>query len=240
MWRRLRPANLYPCAGVEVGPFFLRRELGRGSFSRVFLAEQMNLENRLVVVKVATHLTREPWLLARVRHPHVADVVSHALVEDCGFHLICMPFWGGATLSAVLAERQRHGAPLSGTDLLGDLDAVAAPEFPPSGAVRPAREILAALSYDQAVAWIGARLSDALDYAFSKGIAHGDVKPSNILLTADGSPMLLDFNLARDGSPPGSSDDTIDPGGTVAYMSPERLRALVDGESRPGSSNSVP
>ena len=40
-------------AGVEVGPFFLRRELGRGSFSRVFLAEQVNLENRLVVVKIA-------------------------------------------------------------------------------------------------------------------------------------------------------------------------------------------
>ncbi len=220
-----------PCAGYEVGPFFLRRELGRGSFSRVFLAEQIDLENRLVVVKVATHLTREPWLLARVRHPHVVEVVSHAIVEDCGFHLICMPFWGGATLSAVLAERQRGGLGASGSDLLRDLDAVAAAEFPSTGAVRPARELLSASSYDQAVAWIGARLADALDYAFSKDVAHGDVKPSNILLTADGSPMLLDFNLARDGSPLGSIDHVADPGGTVAYMAPERLCALAAGES---------
>ena len=219
-----------PCAGYEVGPFFLRRELGRGSFSRVFLAEQIDLENRLVVLKVATHLTQEPWLLARVRHPHVVEVVSHALVEDCGFHLICMPFWGGATLSAVLAERQRGDLGASGSDLLRDLDAVAAAEFPSTGAVQPARELLSSSSYDQAVAWIGARLADALDYAFSKDVAHGDVKPSNILLTADGIPMLLDFNLARDGSPLGSIDHVADPGGTVAYILPSAF-ALAAGES---------
>ena len=89
------------------------------------------------------------------------------------------------------------------------------------------REILATTSYDQSVAWIGARLADALDYAFSKGVAHGDVKPSNILLTADGTPMLLDFNLAREGLPLGSIDNVGDPGGTVAYMAPERLSALA-------------
>lgn len=87
-----------PIAGNEVGPYFLRRELGRGAFARVFLAEQLNLESRLVVVKVATRLTREPWLLARVRHAHVVEVVSHGIVEECGFHLICMPFLGGDSL----------------------------------------------------------------------------------------------------------------------------------------------
>ena len=216
-----------PIAGNEVGPYFLRREVGRGSFARVFLAEQVNLENRLVVVKVATRLTREPWLLARVRHPHIVDVVSHAIVEDCGFHLICMPFLGGATLSTVLAQPRRRwpGAPAG--ELLADLDSVAAPEFPVSQAAHPAREILAALSYDQAIAWIGARLADALNHAFSKEVAHGDVKPSNILLAADGSPMLLDFNLARDGSPLGSNDVVGEPGGTLAYMAPERLWALA-------------
>ena len=80
------------------------------------------------------------------------------------------------------------------------------------------------------MAWIGARLAEALDYAFSKDVAHGDVKPSNILLTADGIPMLLDFNLARDGLPLGSIDHVADLGGTVAYMAPERL-CLGSGES---------
>src|SRR5262249_54410650 len=40
-----------PQAGDSIGPFVLCRELGRGSFARVFLAEQADLENRRVVVK---------------------------------------------------------------------------------------------------------------------------------------------------------------------------------------------
>ena len=52
------------------------------------------------------------------------------------------------------------------------------------------------------------------------------MKPSNILLAADGSPMLLDFNLARDGSPFGTIDHVDDPGGTAPYMAPERLCAM--------------
>ena len=211
-----------PSAGCTVGPYFLWRELGRGSFARVFLAEQLDLENRLVVVKVATHLTREPWLLARVRHPHIVEVVSHALVEGCGFHLICMPFLGGATLMSVLAENKSRWPVATGTHLLRNLDAVAAPEFPVSGAARPAREIIASLSFEHAVAWIGARLAEAIDHAFTKDVAHGDVKPSNILLAADGSPMLLDFNLARAGSPKAgnqTSTRTADP----PYVWPERL-----------------
>ena len=63
-------------------------------------------------------------------------------------------------------------------------------------------------------------------------MAHGDVKPSNILLTADGNPMLLDFNLARDGSPQTSRRPLEDLGGTLAYMAPERLRSLASGTRR--------
>ncbi len=223
-------AENLPIAGCEVGPYFLRRELGRGSFARVFLAEQLNLESRLIVVKIATRLTREPWLLARVRHPHIVEVVSHGVVEECGFHWICMPFLGGATLSALLAGARGRSPRATGRDLLADLDTVAAPEFPRSHAAHLAREILAALSYDQAVAWIGSRLADALDHAFSKQVAHGDVKPSNILLAGNGNPMLLDFNLARDGSQSRSMDLVRDPGGTLAYMAPERLSAFAYGE----------
>jgi eukaryotic-like serine/threonine-protein kinase len=95
------------------------------------LAEQTNLENRLVVLKVSTRVTREPWLLARVRHAHIVEIVSHASVDDGALHLICMPFWGGATLAAVLgARRERGRAPSTGRDLLADLDSAAAPEYP--------------------------------------------------------------------------------------------------------------
>jgi eukaryotic-like serine/threonine-protein kinase len=221
-----------PDAGDEVGPYYLRRELGRGSFARVFLAEQVNLEDRLVVVKVATRQTREPWLLARARHTHIVEVLSHALVGDVGLHLICMPFWGGAALSDVLGAR--NGPGVSGRELLAELDSVAAPEFPVAQAAREAREILARSSYSQAIAWIGARLGEALDYAFSRGVVHGDVKPSNILLSADGNPRLLDFNLARDSGGLAATSPVRDLGGTLAYMAPERLRAL---ESSSAASN---
>ncbi len=217
-----------PGVGDAIGPFVLRRELGRGSFARVFLAEQADLENRLVVVKLSTRPTREPWLLARARHANIVEIVTHATVDDGDYQMICMPFWGGATLSAVLAAgRQRERPPVSGRDLLADLDSVAAPEYPAVCPTRPAREILAGLSFSHAVAWVVARLAEALDHAFSRDVAHGDIKPSNILLSADGNPMLLDFNLARDGSPAGSGWLDNDPGGTLAYMAPERLRKLA-------------
>lgn len=230
-----------PHAGDSIGPYVLRRELGRGSFARVFLAEQADLENRLVVVKIATRLTREPWLLARARHAHIVEIVSHAVVDDT-FQLICMPFWGGATLADVLAALGRsrglrpardrggrnHVRRETGADLLAALDDVAAAEYPSVHPARPAREVIAALRYDRAVAWVVARLAEALDHAAGREVIHGDVKPSNILLSADGSPMLLDFNLARDETP----GDTAagqggDAGGTLAYMAPERLHAIA-------------
>src|SRR5262249_18474987 len=253
------PGPGLPDVGDSIGPYVLRRELGRGSFARVYLAEQADLANRLVVVKIATRSTREPWLLAKARHAHIVEIVSHAEVDDGAFQLICMPFWGGATLAHGLPApspasrrdpgpgssivrggagrrpRGRGRGPATGADLLAALDAVAAPEYPSVHPARPAREILAPLSYDRAIAWVIARLAEALDHASSRDVAHGDVKPSNILLSADGNPMLLDFNLARDGAPAlDPAGRPIDPGGTLAYMAPERLRALaLAGSGRP-------
>ncbi|MGO9465089.1 MAG: protein kinase domain-containing protein [Isosphaeraceae bacterium] len=220
-----------PEVGDSIGPYSLRRELGRGTFARVYLANQTDLEDRLVVLKVSTRSTREPWLLARLRHPHIVEILSHATVDDGALQLICMPFWGGATLAALLTARQaRQTRPISGQDLLADLDSVAAPEYPLDNPSRPIRQILANMTYGQAVTWIVARLAEALDHAFQRGVAHGDVKPSNVLLSADGNPMLLDFNLARDWAAVGPDPVLADPGGTPAYMAPERLRHLAQAD----------
>jgi serine/threonine protein kinase/tetratricopeptide (TPR) repeat protein len=223
------PAEL-PEAGDEIGPYRLLRELGRGGLARVFLAEQADLADRLVVLKVAARASVEPVLLARASHPHIVQVLRHGEADGGALHLVCMPFLGGATLAEVLAGGFDRGRrPRSGRAFLAALDAASAPEFGPPGS-GPARELIGRASYPRALAWLVARLAEALEHAQRRGVAHGDVKPSNVLIAADGRPMLLDFNLAIDWTDP---DDGRVGGGTLAYMAPERLRALADPASSP-------
>ncbi len=76
--------------------------------------------------------------------------------------------------------------------------------------------------YADAVLQIGVQLAQALQHAHRQGVLHGDVKPSNILITNSGRAVLLDFNLAIFGD---HSDALI--AGTVPYMAPEQLRRLL-------------
>jgi len=93
---------------------------------------------------------------------------------------------------------------------------------------QPSRQFLHGATAAQAAVWIVARLADGLEHAHSRGLLHRDLKPSNILLAADGTPMLLDFNLSVD-VVPSSDDGEINRalvGGTLPYMSPEHLDAF--------------
>ena len=63
-------------------------------------------------------------------------------------------------------------------------------------------------------------LADALAALHEAGYLHGDVKPSNIGFTSNGSPKLLDFGLARE------TNDADTQGGTLRYLSPEVLSGL--------------
>src|SRR5487761_1895121 len=69
---------------------------------------------------------------------------------------------------------------------------------------------------------LGARLAGALAYVHERGIVHRDVKPSNILLNAQGEAKLGDFGIARDDD---ATSHTVTGStlGTVSYMAPEQL-----------------
>jgi len=90
-------------------------------------------------------------------------------------------------------------------------------------------QLLGDLPYVEAVLSLTARLSDGLSHAHDRGIFHRDLKPANILLTDDGQPMLLDFNLSED-SKQIDEAATVSIGGTLPYMSPEHLDAFRGGQ----------
>ncbi len=230
---RGRPSTAasFPDAGQTIAGFHLVEELGRGGFARVFLAKERQLADRLVALKVARAGSREPQTLARLQHTHIVPVHSYRIDPATGLHLLCMPFFGRVTLAHVLGDPQVKEA-RSGAQIVEALDRLD-PEGMASASARPVgRESLKDRPFARAIAWWGARLAEALQHAHDRGVLHRDVKPSNVLVTADGMPMLLDFNLAHE--PLMDEDSQEIPaalGGTVAYMSPEHLEALADGRS---------
>ncbi len=76
-------------------------------------------------------------------------------------------------------------------------------------------------SYVDSVLWLAARIADGLAHAHSRGVIHRDLKPANVLLTDEGQPMILDFNLSETG------DRAARLGGTIPYMAPEHLEAFL-------------
>src|SRR5206468_2560046 len=66
----------FPEVGTDLLGFHLQRELGRGEFSRVYLAQQGDLANRLVVLKVSAESFAEADKLAQLQHAHIVPIYS--------------------------------------------------------------------------------------------------------------------------------------------------------------------
>lgn len=223
--RTLRTGSAcFPTVGDRLGGFLLVAELGRGANGRVFLATQTDLGERPVVLKLAPSAGGEHLCLARLQHSHIVPLYSAHEFPEFGLRGLCLPYFGGVTLAAALrALADRPPATRSGRDLLRALrEAPVLNAVPVRG---PGCRLLEQSSYVEAVCRIGACLAEALQYAHDRGLLHLDVKPANVLIAADGTPMLLDFHLAR---PPLRAGAQPPPwlGGTPGYMAPELVAAL--------------
>ncbi|HEX4051133.1 MAG TPA: protein kinase [Steroidobacteraceae bacterium] len=79
-----------------------------------------------------------------------------------------------------------------------------------------------AMSLAQRLKVLGA-CCEAVEYAHSMGIVHGDLKPSNVLVTGDGDVKLIDFGSARTPNGDGAYRTDLSAAATVAYASPQVL-----------------
>jgi serine/threonine protein kinase len=217
------PAAVEP--GGRIDDFDLLALLGQGQFARVFLARQRSMQ-RLVALKVSACRAAEAETLAQLDHPNIVRVYDQRFLADRGLLLVYMPYLPGGTLSDVL-EHARAVAPdrRSGRTLLEAVDAALERrgELPPAASA--ARAQWAARSWPAAVCALGARLAAALDYAHRRGVLHRDVKPANVLLSAEGEPMLADFNVGCCSKLEGAGPAVFF-GGSLAYMAPEHLEAF--------------
>ncbi|MBF6229054.1 protein kinase [Nocardia abscessus] len=153
--------------------------------------------------------------------------------------LVYMQYLPGGTAVGVLEQRRRGPVTDGGALLLRAVDTA----MEDKGEIRPSdssvRAEIARLSWPETVAWVGRRLADALDYAGHHGVLHHDIKPANVLFTAEGIPKLADFAL---GEAAARIPAPRDPGATDAlvYRSPEQLAQYLDpGAPAPGHASDV-
>ena len=208
----------FPEPGAQLGDFEIDSLVGRGSHGRVYLARDVTLD-RYVALKVSRMLGSEGQVLARLNHPNIVRVYREQIAGRQ--KLLAMQFVVGRTLADWIQTRILVDA---ARWTFGDLVTwVGQSDQPDSVQREPGLPFLPSeLRAVPTSVHLILGVAEALHHAHQRGVLHRDVKPSNILLDVLGRPLLTDFNVAA------LSEESRGEqfGGTLAYMSPEHLKAM--------------
>jgi serine/threonine protein kinase len=228
----------FPEAGTQFEEFELTTLIGKGGSSRVFLARDLSLGGKRVVLKVSIDRGQEPKTQGALDHPHIVPVNSVAFQPEEGLRGLSMPYRPGLPLDEILKKVRPANQPRLARALWDHLVAAEAPGLPPLTGVERAelyrtgpladgwRGFPLKGTYSEGAAWIIMILARTLHYAHGTRTFHRDVKPGNIMLTFQHGPQLLDFNLSD--SPHATHHaEAATLGGTLPYMAPEQIQAFV-------------
>lgn len=190
--------------GTLAGRFKIRRLVGRGGMSSVYLGWDHALERKVAIKVLAPEFEqqvedrerfrREARIAGTLFHPNIVPV--YASEKQNGLTFVVMHYVAGPSLAARL-------------------------------------ESVGALPADEAID-ILCSVADALGAVHRIGVVHRDVKPDNILLEeATGRPMLTDFGVATVATSEHSRSEVAKALGTPHYMSPEHAlgEQACDGRS---------
>ena len=194
-------------SGTVLGDFLVLHAIGSGGMGVVYAAQQ-DRPRRTVAIKVLRRGFRHPEILKRFERE--AEVLGR--LQHPGIAQVFSFSPGDRAVPAHLVMELVTGPPIT--------EYVQAHALDRSARIR--------LMID---------VCHAVQHAHERGIVHRDLKPANVLVSDAGVPKVLDFGIARATGLDVQSSIRTAHGqflGTLAYMSPERLRGStteVDGRS---------